>query len=134
VDEPGSVIATGDYACNTTQIYQSVICFGRAAAVEDTAEKERIIRLLMQKYVDEPTPERMYNPELLKLDRTMVVAMDIEIMTGKHREPPHHGASYLFDLTGNYDIAFTVSALTIAASAVAVWIAGLHRVRWGRLS
>ena len=38
-------------------------------------------------------------------------------------------AGYLFDITGNYDIAFTVSALTIAASAVAAWIAGPSRVR-----
>jgi nitroimidazol reductase NimA-like FMN-containing flavoprotein (pyridoxamine 5'-phosphate oxidase superfamily) len=88
VDEPHSVVATGDYACNTTQVYQSVICFGRTSAVEDTEEKERVLRLLMRKYVDEPTPERVYNPELLQLDNTMVLAMDIEIMTGKHREPP----------------------------------------------
>ena len=38
-------------------------------------------------------------------------------------------AGYLFDITGNYDIAFTVSALTIAASAVAAWIAGPRRGR-----
>ncbi|MEE8290613.1 MAG: MFS transporter, partial [Candidatus Tectomicrobia bacterium] len=43
-------------------------------------------------------------------------------------------AGYLFDITGNYDIAFTVSALTIAASAVAAWIAGPRRGRLVQLS
>ena len=44
--------------------------------------------MLMRKYVDELTPDRAHNPELVQLDRTMVLAMDIEIMTVKHREPP----------------------------------------------
>ena len=85
-DKPGPVVASGNYACNTTQVYQSVICFGRTSAIEDAEEKERVLRLLMRKYVDEPTPDRMYNPQLLLLDETLVLAMDIEIMTGKHRE------------------------------------------------
>jgi MFS family permease len=33
-------------------------------------------------------------------------------------------AGYLFDRTGDYQLAFTVSALAIAGSAVAVWVAG----------
>jgi MFS family permease len=33
-------------------------------------------------------------------------------------------AGYLFDRTGDYQVAFAVSALAIAGSAVAVWVAG----------
>ena len=33
-------------------------------------------------------------------------------------------AGYLFDSTGDYQVAFAVSALAIIASAVAVWVAG----------
>lgn len=36
---------------------------------------------------------------------------------------------YLFDLTGTYQLAFTVSALAIVASAVAAWIAARHPPR-----
>ena len=88
VDEPGPVVATGDYACNTTQAYRSVICFGRMSAVENTEEKKRVVELLVRKYIDELMPDRMYDPELVQLDRIMVLAMDIEVMTGKHRELP----------------------------------------------
>ena len=88
VDEPGPIMATGDYACNTTQVYRSVICFGRMLTIEDAEEKKRILGLLVQKYVDQLMPDRVYKPELVELDRTMVLAMDIEVMTGKHRDPP----------------------------------------------
>jgi len=33
-------------------------------------------------------------------------------------------AGYLFDSTGDYHLAFAVSALAIIGSAVAVWVAG----------
>ena len=33
-------------------------------------------------------------------------------------------AGYLFDTTGNYTLAFAVSALAITGSAIAVWVAG----------
>lgn len=33
-------------------------------------------------------------------------------------------AGYLFDSTGDYQVAFAVSALAIIGSAVAVWVAG----------
>jgi MFS family permease len=38
-------------------------------------------------------------------------------------------AGYLFDVTGNYAVAFAVSALAIGGSAVAVWIAGPRNAR-----
>jgi MFS family permease len=37
---------------------------------------------------------------------------------------------YLFDLTGDYQLAFTVSALAIVASAVAAWLAARQRLPW----
>jgi len=88
VDEPGPVVATGDYACNTTQAYRSVICFGPMSAVENAEEKKRIIGLLVRKYIDELMPDRLYGPEIVQLDRIMVLAMEIEVMTGKQRKLP----------------------------------------------
>jgi MFS family permease len=36
---------------------------------------------------------------------------------------------WLFDITGSYQIAFAAAALTIAASAVAAWVAAPRRSR-----
>ena len=88
VDEPGPLVATGDHACNTAQVYRSVICFGRMSTIEDVSEKKRVLDLLVQKYIDRHMPGRMYSPELVQLDQTLVLAMDIQMMTGKHRQSP----------------------------------------------
>ncbi len=88
VDERGPVAATGDYACDTTQVYQSVICFGCMSAIDDPAEKRRVMGLLVRKYIDGLMPGRTYNPEMVELGRTMVLALEIEVMTGKQRKPP----------------------------------------------
>ncbi len=85
VEETGPISFTGQRACSASQIYQSVICFGKISAIEAEEEKESVVRLLMKKYIDEPMPERTYSPELVTLDRIVVLAIDVEIMTGKRR-------------------------------------------------
>jgi cyanate permease len=38
-------------------------------------------------------------------------------------------AGYLYDVTGNYQLAFAVAAVAIAGAAVAAWIAGPRKAR-----
>lgn len=84
VDEPGEVIATGEYACDTSQVYESVICFGEARVL-DGPEKRRALESLVQKYVDRLDPGRAYDPELTTIDATVAIAIAVDTMTGKRR-------------------------------------------------
>ncbi len=87
VDEPGPLVPSGPYPCNTTQIYKSVICFGRASIVTDPAERDRALRMFVRKYVDRLTPGREYDPALPSAGSTVVIAFRIDRMTGKQRRP-----------------------------------------------
>lgn len=88
VDEPGEVIATGAYGCNTSQVYTSVICFGTVRFVSERAEKARLAQAFVDRYVKQLMPERQYNPELNLLDRIAVMEIRIDVMTGKQRPVP----------------------------------------------
>ncbi len=88
VDEPGAVLALGPLACDMTHVYKSVLCFGRARVIEAGEEKERALRLLVQKYVERLMPDWRYEPEMRTLDSTVVVAVEVETMTGKQRRTP----------------------------------------------
>jgi len=88
VDEPGELIATGDAGCNTSQLFESVVCFGRAQVVSDEGERERIARLFLRKYIDEQMPGRMYDAELMSLSETAFVTVQIGVLTGKRRSAP----------------------------------------------
>ncbi len=85
VDEPGPIVATGIQACDTSQLYRSVICFGWARIVDEEAGKMDALRALVHKYVDNLTPDRHYNPELTGVGKTTVIALKVEVMTGKKR-------------------------------------------------
>ncbi len=85
VDEAGDIIATGRRACDTGQVYRSVICFGRARILADEREKEGALRLLVRKYIDNLTPDRDYDRRLAGVDGTTVIALQVEVMTGKRR-------------------------------------------------
>ncbi len=87
VDEPGPLIATGETGCETSHVYESVICFGLAQVVADEGERARIARLFVQKYVDEHMPARSYKPELELLGSADFVTVEIEVVTGKRRPP-----------------------------------------------
>jgi nitroimidazol reductase NimA-like FMN-containing flavoprotein (pyridoxamine 5'-phosphate oxidase superfamily) len=88
VDEPGPLIATGETVCETSQGYESVICFGRAHTVTDERERTRVARLLVRKYVDGQMPGRSYQPDLALLGIVDFVTVEIEVMTGKRRPHP----------------------------------------------
>jgi uncharacterized protein len=87
VDEPGDVVATGPAACDTSHAYESVICFGRATVVPGDQERARALDLFVDKYVRRLMPEREYDPEMppAEMDRTEVIVVQVERMTGKRR-------------------------------------------------
>jgi nitroimidazol reductase NimA-like FMN-containing flavoprotein (pyridoxamine 5'-phosphate oxidase superfamily) len=88
VDEPGEVIATGAYVCNTSQVYSSAIGFGAARYVDDPREKVHALRLFERKYVKALMPERSYNKAMPLFDKLLVFALEITTLTGKRREMP----------------------------------------------
>ena len=87
-DEPGAVFSSGDYACDTGQAYRSVVCFGKMVIIETPQEKKDILALLAKKYIDDLTPDRTYKHGWEQLAITAVMAMDIDIMTGKYCTAP----------------------------------------------
>jgi nitroimidazol reductase NimA-like FMN-containing flavoprotein (pyridoxamine 5'-phosphate oxidase superfamily) len=88
VDEPGVLVPTGDAGCNTDQVYESVVCFGRAKVIADEREKERIAKLFVRKYIDEHMPGRSYEPGLAWLGAVEFVTIEIGVVTGKRCPPP----------------------------------------------
>ena len=87
MDEPGPLIATGDAGCDTDQVYESGVCFGRARTVSDERERERIARLFLRKYIDENMPGREYDPELVWLAAVEFVTIEVAFVTGKRCSP-----------------------------------------------
>lgn len=90
IDEPGPVIATGAYGCNTSQLFESVVIFGVARFVEDTAERTIILNRFIDRYIHGLMPDREFNPELNLFSSTTAIAIAIQVMTGKRREMPTH--------------------------------------------
>lgn len=75
---------TGEWACNTTTVYESVVIRGKVRVVEDENEKMRILRAT----VDILTPERKSDPINPKsVMPTSIFEITIESMTGKYHRP-----------------------------------------------
>jgi nitroimidazol reductase NimA-like FMN-containing flavoprotein (pyridoxamine 5'-phosphate oxidase superfamily) len=87
VDEPGPLIATGETGCETSHVYESVICFGRAQVVSDEDERAKIARLFLRKYVDQHMPGRSYKPELAPLSIVDFATVEVSAMSGTRRPP-----------------------------------------------
>ncbi len=88
VDEIGpQVIWEG--GCGISQIYRSVVCFGKAELVEGQGEKRQILEKMVQKYVPSNYPPVLVMDQ--NLQRTVVVKIIIESMTGKENvlSPSH---------------------------------------------
>jgi len=65
-----------------TTLYRSVIAFGKARIVADQSEKRKALQWLIEKYT--PNHMRAGQEEIEdKLDRTGIVIIEIEHMTGK---------------------------------------------------
>jgi hypothetical protein len=75
--------------CGISQVYRSVVCFGKADFVEGQAEKRAVLEKMVQKYVPAG-----YSPPPLKdenIQKTAVVRIVIEAMSGKENvlSPAH---------------------------------------------
>ena len=87
VDEPGPQV-TWERGCGISQIYESVMCFGRADFVERLEEKRQILERMVHKFVPTESPVPLKDKDI---ENTVVVKVHIEWMTGKaNRVTPSH--------------------------------------------
>jgi len=80
VDEVGPQVLW-DQGCGISQVYKSVVCFGKVEFVEGLSEKRRILERMVQKYVPSSYPFSSMPDQ--NVEKTAVVRMAIESMTGK---------------------------------------------------
>jgi len=83
VDDVGPQVLY-EKGCGISQIYESVICFGKAEIVEDHSVKRRILEEMIRKFVPADYPALdLGDPNIA---RTAVVRIVIDSMSGKaHR-------------------------------------------------
>ena len=88
VHEDGPLIIR-DQACGISQIYKSVICFGKASFVEDAGEKKQVLEKMVGKYA--PNHGQAITMNTGNIERTTVIKIAIEAMSGKTNEatPPY---------------------------------------------
>ena len=80
VDEIGPQVLW-EQGCGISQVYKSVICFGKAEFVEGQIEKGRTLGKMVQKYVPSSYPFSPMKEQNIK--KTAVVRVVIESMSGK---------------------------------------------------
>mgnify|MGYP001765904652 CR=1 FL=1 len=83
VDEVGPQVLW-ERGCGISQIYRSVVCFGRASMVEDRSEKRIILEQMIRKYVPSGYPLSPLKDE--NVGNTAVVKIVVESMSGKANE------------------------------------------------
>ncbi len=88
VDEIGPQVLW-EQGCGISQIYKSVVCFGKTEFVERQAEKRAILEKMVQKYVPSRYPISPMKDENIK--KTAVVRIVIDSMSGKENKlsPAH---------------------------------------------
>jgi nitroimidazol reductase NimA-like FMN-containing flavoprotein (pyridoxamine 5'-phosphate oxidase superfamily) len=91
-----------DEALEFSVEYEGVVVFGRGVVVEDPAEAERGLQLLLDKYAPHLRPGRDYRPITAdELQRTSVFRIDIESWSGKRKEaPPDFPGAFLYEERG----------------------------------
>jgi uncharacterized protein len=88
VDEVGPQVLW-EVRCGISQIYKSVLCFGRAAFLEGLVEKRRILEKMVSKYVPSDYPTRPMKDQAI--ENTAIVKIDVEWMSGKENVlAPNH--------------------------------------------
>lgn len=80
VDDVGPQVLWAQ-GCGISQIYKSVICFGKAEFVEEPVEKRRILERMVQKFVPANYPVSPLKDENIR--KTAVVRVVIESLSGK---------------------------------------------------
>jgi nitroimidazol reductase NimA-like FMN-containing flavoprotein (pyridoxamine 5'-phosphate oxidase superfamily) len=88
VDEVGPQVLW-EQGCGISQIYRSVVCFGKAEFVEGQIEKRGILERMVQKYVPSSYPISPMKDQNIK--KTAVVRIVVESMSGKENtlSPAH---------------------------------------------
>jgi uncharacterized protein len=80
VDDVGPQVLW-ENGCGISQIYESVICFGKAEFVEEPVEKRRILDRMVRKFVPVNYPFPPMKDQNIKM--TAVIKIVIESMSGK---------------------------------------------------
>ena len=70
-----------EQGCGISQIYRSVVCFGKAEFVKNLIEKRGILEKIVQKYVPSSHPLPPMKDQ--NIEKTAVVRIVIESMSGK---------------------------------------------------
>ena len=88
VDEVGPQVLW-ERGCGISQVYKSVVCFGKAEFVEGLLEKRGILERMVKKYVPSSYPLSPMTDQNVK--KTAVVRIVIESMSGKENvlSPSH---------------------------------------------
>ena len=87
VDEAGPQVRW-DRGCGISQIYESVMCFGRAEFLERLEEKKRILEMMVRKFLPPNSPFPLSDENVAK---TVVIRIRVDWMTGKaNRINPVH--------------------------------------------
>ena len=83
VDEVGPQVLS-QRGCGISQVYRSVICFGKAALLTDASRKREILELMIRKFVPPAYPVSPMSPE--NIEKTAIVTISIDSMSGKANE------------------------------------------------
>ncbi len=86
VTEAGQIFPYGEFECDTSTSYRSVVCFGQVQVLDEREEKQRFFDLFLAKYADAnwDRPKGFYP----RLDQVTVYCFTIEQMTGKQAPLP----------------------------------------------
>ncbi len=80
IDEPIAYVVAGPSTCQASYYYRSILIKGRAAFVEATDRKVKILQRMMEKYQTERNNGEM--PEEI-LEKTAVIEILVKEITGK---------------------------------------------------
>lgn len=88
VEEVGPQVLL-EQGCGISQVYKSVLCFGKAEFVEDPAEKRNILERMVRKYI--PLSHAFSPMKEQNIQKTAVVRIVIASMSGKENalSPTH---------------------------------------------
>ena len=85
----GGMETNGQYLCDGSQLYASVILFGRATIIPNAAQKNWFFDRLREKYVPADVSAQL-SPEYPDIDKIILYRSSIDIMTGKRSSGVGH--------------------------------------------
>jgi nitroimidazol reductase NimA-like FMN-containing flavoprotein (pyridoxamine 5'-phosphate oxidase superfamily) len=87
VSHRGALQPGKKYACDSAQVYTSIVVYGRVTIVTDRERKSWFFDRLLEKYGD---PAWEFEPGYPLLDRITLYEVQIDLLTGKHNEGMFH--------------------------------------------